>query len=143
VSGTVGLFFGRLGNFINGELYGRPSDVPWAMVFPSDRLQLPRHPSQIYEAVAEGLVLAVILWYVDRRARRGGWYWPGLVSGAFLIGYGILRILVEFTREPDKQLGFIVGAFTMGQLLSVGLVIAGVVMLVVSRRLAFVKATAS
>lgn len=135
LSGTCGLFFGRLGNFINGELYGRPSNVAWSMVFPSDPLHVPRHPSQLYEAVAEGLVLALMLWFLDRRARERGWYWPGLASGAFLIGYAIVRILLEFTRQPDSQLGFILGPFTMGQLLSAALLLAGVTLLIVSRRL--------
>jgi phosphatidylglycerol:prolipoprotein diacylglycerol transferase len=134
VSGIVGLFFGRIGNFINGELYGRPSNVPWAMIFPGDPLHVPRHPSQLYEALAEGVVLALVIWYLDRRAREKGWYWPGLTSGAFLIGYSVVRILLEFTREPDAQLGFVVGPFSMGQLLSVALLLAGVVLLVVSRK---------
>jgi phosphatidylglycerol:prolipoprotein diacylglycerol transferase len=135
VTGTQGLFFGRLGNFINGELYGRPSDVPWAMVFPSDRLHVPRHPSQLYEAIAEGVLLAVVLWMLDRVAHRQGWYWNGLLTGAFLVGYALLRFLIEFTRQPDPQLGLIVlGRFTMGQLLSTLMLVAGIVLLMVSRR---------
>jgi phosphatidylglycerol:prolipoprotein diacylglycerol transferase len=106
------------------------------MIFPSDKLQLPRHPSQLYEAVGEGLLLALALWYLDRRAREGGWHWPGLASGAFLIGYAIVRILLEFTRQPDSQLGLVVGPFSMGQLLSAVLLLAGVIMLASSRRLA-------
>ena len=134
-AGTQGLFFGRLGNFINGELYGRPTNVPWAMVFPDDRLHLPRHPSQLYEAVAEGIVLSLILWTLDRVAHRQGWYWNGLLTGAFLVGYAILRFLVEFTREPDSQLGFILfGVFSMGQLLSILMLLAGVIFLVISRK---------
>lgn len=135
VSGTQGLFFGRLGNFINGELYGRPSDVPWAMVFPEDKLQVPRHPSQLYEALAEGVLLAIVLWTLDRVAHKQGWYWNGLLTGAFLVGYALLRFLLEFTRQPDPQLGLIVlGRFTMGQLLSTLMLVAGVVFLIVSRR---------
>src|SRR5712672_3328131 len=94
--GAPGLFFGRIGNFINGELYGRPSDVPWAMIFPSDPLHVPRHPSQLYEAFAEGIVLSLALWFLDRRAHAQGWYWNGLLTSAFLIGYATLRFLLEF-----------------------------------------------
>lgn len=101
------LFFGRLGNFINGELYGRPSNVPWAMVFPSDPMRLPRHPSQLYEGIAEGIVLGLALWILDRVARRRGWYWDGLLIGAFLVGYALIRFLLEFTRQPDAQLGLV------------------------------------
>lgn len=118
LAGTPGLFFGRLGNFINGELYGRPSNVPWAMIFPGDRLHVPRHPSQLYEAMAEGLVLALIIWWLDRRSRARGWYRPGLLTAAFLVGYAMIRFLLEFTREPDSQLGLIAGPFSMGQVLS-------------------------
>jgi phosphatidylglycerol:prolipoprotein diacylglycerol transferase len=108
-----GLFFGRLANFINGELFGRPSHVPWAMVFPEGG-PLPRHPSQLYEAVLEGpLLWAVVLAVAAFRPSR-----PGRVAAAFLLAYGVFRFLVEFTREPDAQLGFILGPFTMGQALS-------------------------
>lgn len=129
LAGTPGLFFGRLGNFINGELYGRPTNVPWAMVFPSDPLQLPRHPSQLYEAVCEGLLLFVVLWMLERRSIRRNWYHPGLLAGAFLIGYGIIRFALEFTRQPDVQLGLVLGPFSMGQLLSALTVLAGVLIL--------------
>ncbi len=134
VAGTIGLFFGRIGNFINGELYGRPSNVPWAMIFPDDRLHVPRHPSQLYEAFAEGILLALVLWFLDRRAHRKGWYWNGLLTSAFLIGYALLRFLLEFTRQPDAQLGLVVAGFSMGQLLSTIMLLAGVVLLIVSRR---------
>lgn len=123
--GSPGLFFGRIGNFINGELYGRPSNVPWAMIFPSDPLHVPRHPSQLYEAVAEGVLLPLVLLLLDRRAAASGVKRPGLLTGSFLIGYGILRFLLEFTRQPDAQLGFVVGAFSMGQLLSTAMLIVG------------------
>lgn len=123
--GSPGLFFGRIGNFINGELYGRPSSVPWAMIFPSDPLQVPRHPSQLYEAVVEGVLLPLLLWMLDRRATASGVRRPGLLSGSFLIGYGLLRFLLEFTREPDAQLGFVVGSLSMGQLLSTAMLIVG------------------
>ena len=125
-AGTPGLFFGRLGNFINGELYGRPTSVPWAMVFPGDPLRTPRHPSQLYEAVAEGLILFLVLGMLDRWARTHGRYRPGLLAGAFLAGYGAVRILLEFTRQPDVQLGLVLGPFSMGQVLSAGMVVAGV-----------------
>jgi phosphatidylglycerol:prolipoprotein diacylglycerol transferase len=113
-----GLFFGRIGNFINGELYGRASRVAWAMVFPTDPLRIPRHPSQLYEALLEGVLLFLILMAVERRAVRGGWYRYGLIGGTFLAGYGLVRYLVEFTRQPDVQLGFVAGPFSMGQILS-------------------------
>jgi len=132
--GAPGLFFGRIGNFINGELYGRPSNVPWAMIFPTDPLRVPRHPSQLYEALAEGVVLFLVLWLLDRRARARGWYWDGLLTGAFLVGYALLRFLLEFTRQPDAQLGFIVfGKFSMGQLLSTIMLLVGIVVLATSR----------
>ena len=132
--GAPGLFFGRIGNFINGELYGRPSNVPWAMIFPADPLHVPRHPSQLYEALAEGVLLFLVLWLLDRRARARGWYWDGLLTGAFLVGYALLRFLLEFTRQPDPQLGFIVfGKFSMGQLLSTIMLLVGIVVLAASR----------
>ncbi|AWK86697.1 prolipoprotein diacylglyceryl transferase [Azospirillum thermophilum] len=120
----IGLFFGRIANFINGELYGRPApDFAWAMVFPRDPLQLPRHPSQLYEAALEGAVLFVILAVLARmpsvRSR------PGTIGGLFLIGYGLSRIVVEFFREPDPQLGFLFAGATMGQLLSLPMVLIG------------------
>lgn len=123
--GTPGLFFGRLGNFINGELYGRPTNVPWAMIFPDDPLHLPRHPSQLYEAIGEGVLLALGLWLLDRQSHRGHWYRPGLLTGSFLVGYAIVRFLFEFTRQPDVQLGFVLGPFSMGQLLSALMFTAG------------------
>lgn len=134
LAGTPGLFFGRLGNFINGELYGRPSHVPWAMIFPADPLHVPRHPSQLYEAVCEGLVLALVLWLLDRRAHEKGWYRPGLLTGAFLVGYAVFRTLLEFTRMPDAQLGLVLGPFSMGQILSAIMFVVGVVVLVRARR---------
>ena len=132
--GTPGLFFGRLGNFINAELYGRPSTVPWAMVFPSDPLQVSRHPSQLYEALTEGVVLFMLLCALDRRASAGKGTPPGLLTGSFLVGYSVLRFLLEFTRQPDAQLGLVLGPFSMGQLLSTMMLIAGLVMLVIWRR---------
>jgi len=118
------LFLGRLANFVNGELWGRPTDVPWAMVFPNpDAGNVPRHPSQLYEAVLEGLVLFVILnWLV----RRGALKRPGFTVGAFAIGYAFMRSFCELFREPDKQLGFLWNGMTMGMLLCIPLLLAGI-----------------
>ena len=123
---TPGLAFGRIGNFINAELYGRASDVPWAMVFPTDPEQIPRHPSQLYECLGEGVILGSFLWWLEARARRQGWWRPGVGGSAFLIGYGIIRSLVELTRQPDAQIGFLPGGITMGQLLSSIMIISGI-----------------
>jgi phosphatidylglycerol:prolipoprotein diacylglycerol transferase len=118
----IGLFFGRIANFINGELFGRVSDVPWAMVFPHGGPE-PRHPSQLYQAGLEGIALFIVLAVLAHRVevRRR----PGFIGGAFLCGYGIARMIGEVFREPDAHLGFILGPITMGQLLSVPMVIAG------------------
>ena len=122
----IGLFLGRLANFVNGELYGRAADVPWAMVFPRDPEQIPRHPSQLYEAGLEGIVLFLLLYLLVRR----GWLErPGAIGGAFLAGYGLARIIVEFFRQPDAHLGFLLGFTTMGQVLSLPLIIAGVILI--------------
>lgn len=127
----IGLFFGRLANFINAELYGRVTDAPWGMVFPTGG-PLPRHPSQLYEAALEGLALFVILNLLARtdwaKAR------PGVVIGAFLFGYGVFRTAVEFVREPDAHLGFIFAGVTMGQILSFPMIIAGIAFLVYANR---------
>ncbi len=115
----VGIFLGRLGNFINGELFGKPADVPWAMVFPQGGA-VPRHPSQLYEAFFEGLLLFVILWfYKDRKKREGD------VFAVFLILYGAFRTFCEFFRLPDAQLGFVLGPLSMGQVLSLAMVLIG------------------
>lgn len=119
--GPFGLFLGRIANFINGELWGRPADVSWAMVFPSGG-PTPRHPSQLYEAALEGLVLLVILALL---VRAGALKRPGLIIGVFAVGYAVARTVAEFFREPDAQLGFLWGGATMGQLLSVPLFLAG------------------
>ena len=117
----IGLFLGRLANFINGELWGRPSDVPWVMIFPNGGL-LPRHPSQLYEAALEGAALFLVLGLLV----RAGWLKrPGVITGAFALGYGAARIFCEFFREPDIQLGFLWGGLTMGMLLCIPLMIAG------------------
>ncbi len=118
----IGLFFGRIANFINGELFGRPSDVPWAMVFPNGG-PLPRHPSQLYEAGLEGIVLFLVLLALLRFAHARAK--PGLLTGAFITGYGVARIIVENFRQPDVQIGFLPFDTTMGQWLSVPLVALG------------------
>jgi phosphatidylglycerol:prolipoprotein diacylglycerol transferase len=117
----IGLFLGRIANFINGELWGRVTDVSWAVVFPLGG-PLPRHPSQLYEAGLEGLLLGLLLIIA---VRRGALKRPWLVSGLFGTGYGLARIVSEFFREPDPQLGFLVGGATMGMLLSLPLVLLG------------------
>ena len=119
--GPIGLFLGRIANFINSELWGRPTDVPWAMIFPNGG-PLTRHPSQLYEATLEGVVLFAAL---AAAMRMGALKRPGLVIGLFAVGYSIARIVCEFFREPDPQLGFLWGGLTMGMLLSVPLMIAG------------------
>jgi len=122
----IGLFFGRIANFINGELWGRETSVAWAMIFPNDPRQVPRHPSQLYEACLEGIVLFLVLWALQRAGARQR---QGLLTGAFLIGYGLARVTVEFFREPDAQLGYLLGnaslGLTMGQLLSLPLILVG------------------
>lgn len=112
----IGLFFGRLANFVNGELYGRAAsaDLPWAVIFPRGGPE-PRHPSQIYEALLEGLVLFAVLFALARRAEVRAH--PGVLSGVFLAGYALFRFCIEFFREPDVQVGYILGVFTMGQIL--------------------------
>jgi phosphatidylglycerol:prolipoprotein diacylglycerol transferase len=120
--GPIGLFLGRIANFINGELWGRPSDVPWAVVFPGAG-PLPRHPSQLYEAFLEGAVLFSVLAVL---VRLGALRRPGLVIGAFAVCYGAARIGGEFFREPDVQLGFLWGGLTMGMLLSAPMILAGI-----------------
>ena len=119
----IGLFFGRIANFINGELWGRPADVPWAMIFPTGG-PTPRHPSQLYEAGLEGVILFAALWLINRHAPAARK--PGFVTGCFLIGYAIARIIGEFFREPDAFLGFLYGGATMGQLLSLPVLAAGI-----------------
>lgn len=122
----LGLGLGRIGNFIGGELWGRASDVPWAMVFPTDPGQLARHPSQLYQFFLEGLVLFCALWWFSAKPR------PRMsVSGLFLLIYGLARFSVEFAREPDAQLGFIAFDWlTMGQLLSLPMVVMGIFLMV-------------
>ena len=121
----IGLFFGRIGNFINAELWGKVSDVPWAMVFPNGG-PLARHPSMLYEAVLEGLVLFIILWWYSAKPKPAG-----AVSGLFLLGYGTFRFIVEFVRIPDSQYGYLaLDWLTMGQILSLPMIVLGVIVMV-------------
>ncbi|WP_414899321.1 prolipoprotein diacylglyceryl transferase [Rhizobium cremeum] len=118
----IGIFFGRIANFVNGELWGRPSDVAWAMVFPTGG-PFPRHPSQLYEALLEGLLMFVLLQIIGR---AGGFRMRGLVTGCFVSLYAVARIAVEFFREPDPQLGYLAGGWlTMGMLLSLPMLAVG------------------
>src|SRR3954452_23483081 len=121
----IGLFFGRIANFINGELFGRVTDVPWAVVFPAGG-PLPRHPSQLYEALCEGLLLFLVLLIAERGGVRRH---PGMLCGLFLVGYAIARMSGELFRQPDAQLGFLIFGTTMGQLLSVPVLIAGIALI--------------
>ena len=125
----LGLAAGRLGNFINGELWGRASSVPWAMVFPQSGDTFARHPSQLYQMALEGLLLFVVVWWFARKPRP-----LGQVSAVFLMGYGVLRFLVEYTREPDAFLGLLAGGLSMGQLLSLPMIAAGAVIFLWSSR---------
>jgi phosphatidylglycerol:prolipoprotein diacylglycerol transferase len=151
--GSVGIFFGRLGNFINGELYGRFTDVPWGVIFP-DGGPMPRHPSQLYQAFGEGLMVFVLLHFVQKYEQKRGyapdlekamieqskdgkppkkvkiiWKRTGVITSSFLILYGIARIIVEFFREPDAQLGFFAQYFSMGQILCLIMIISGSIMM--------------
>lgn len=128
VTAPIGLGLGRIGNFINGELFGRPSDVPWAMIFPGGG-PLPRHPSQLYEAVMEGAVLFILLWLLRKRRFR-----DGMMVGFFLFFYGTFRFFLESFREPDAQLGFILGPFTMGQMLSMAMILCAVPIAVLTKK---------
>ena len=122
----IGLGLGRLGNFIGAELWGKPTDVSWAMIFPTDPLQLARHPSQLYQFALEGVALFTILWFFSQKSKP-----RYCVSGMFLLFYGIFRILVEFVREPDPQLGYIAfGWLTQGQILSTPMVLLGIALVV-------------
>ena len=125
----IGLFFGRCANFINGELWGAPTDMPWCVVFGGAAGTMPRHPSQLYEALLEGVVLFIILFALSRKtpARPRGTFF-----GTFLLFYGFFRFMVEFIRQPDAQIGYLLGTqwFTMGQALSIPLMVAGIVFLI-------------
>jgi phosphatidylglycerol:prolipoprotein diacylglycerol transferase len=125
----IGLGAGRIGNFINGELWGRPTDLPWGMVFPFVDSQ-PRHPSMLYEALLEGVVLFLVLWVYSSRPRP-----TGAVSGMFLLCYGVFRFAVEFVREPDAHIGYLFMHWvTMGQVLSVPMILFGILLLVLAYR---------
>lgn len=130
-AGPIGLFLGRLANFVNGELFGRPTDVPWGVVFPRGGPE-PRHPSQLYEAALEGLVLFAVLAVLARvpavRAR------PGTLGGIFFMGYASARIAAEFFRQPDPQLGYLWAGATMGQLLSIPMFLFGLALVLYARR---------
>ncbi len=128
VGAPVGIALGRLANFINGELWGRVTEVPWGMVFPGGG-PLPRHPSQLYEAALEGVVLFVVMVWLARRRRA-----DGVVLGWMLTGYGIIRFMLEFVREPDSHLGTVLGPLSMGQLLTVPVLFAGVWLVLRARR---------
>jgi phosphatidylglycerol:prolipoprotein diacylglycerol transferase len=123
----LGIAAGRMGNFINGELWGRPTDLPWGMLF-QNAGNVPRHPSQLYEFALEGLVLFALLWWYSSRPRR-----RGDVSALFLVGYGCLRFLAEFAREPDSFLGFLALGMTMGQWLCVPMILGGIALFAWSR----------
>ena len=135
----IGLGLGRIANFINGELWGRPTDVAWAMVFPHDPAQLPRHPSQLYQAAMEGLLLLALVWtlrlYAPAARSRG------FVTGAFVAGYAVARIVGEFFREPDAHLGFLFAGATMGQLLSLPMLAFGLGLMLYARRRDATRAT--
>ena len=125
VSIPIGLFLVRIGNFLNGELYGRPTDSNWGFIFPTDPFQLPRHPSQLYEGIYEGIIIFGLLLMVQR-------FWTlasGSISGLFLISYGLGRFIIEYFRQPDWHIGFVLGDLTMGQLLCIPMIILGTLIL--------------
>ena len=127
LAAPMGLMLGRIGNFINGELFGRPTNLPWGMIFPSGG-NIPRHPSQIYEALLEGPILFSILWVLRTRVKR-----PGNILAIFLMTYGLFRFIAEFFREPDPQLGFIFQGLTMGQILCLAMISSGVALFIYLR----------
>lgn len=129
IATPIGLGLGRVGNFINGELFGRVTDVPWGMIFPGQTL--PRHPSQLYEAFMEGVLLFLVLWIMGRGRRPLP---RGVLSGSFLVGYGLIRLFLEFFREPDSHIGYMMGIFTRGQLLSLPMALAGIVIIILALR---------
>lgn len=128
IGAPLGLFFGRCANFVNGELWGAPTDLPWGVCFGGAAGSEPRHPSQLYEAMLEGVLLFIVLYALSRKnppLPRGAYF------GVFMLGYGVARFLVEFVRLPDVQIGYLWGGWlTMGQVLSVPLIVAGVVLLI-------------
>jgi phosphatidylglycerol:prolipoprotein diacylglycerol transferase len=120
----LGYTFGRIGNFINGELYGRATTVPWGMYFPLDPTRQLRHPSQLYEAFLEGIVLFGLLWLIRKKTR-----FEGFLLGIYICGYGFVRFIIEFFREPDSQLGFVLGSLSMGQVLCLLMIAFGLAIL--------------
>lgn len=132
IAAPAGLFFGRCANFINGELWGAETDLPWGVVFGGSAGMVPRHPSQLYEALLEGILLLIILYILSRRTPARP---QGTFIGVFMVGYGIIRFCLEFVRQPDIQLGYLWGGWlTMGQVLSVPLIIAGICLIVYAVR---------
>jgi len=125
----LGYTFGRIGNFINGELYGRVTDVPWGMYFPLDPYQQLHHPSQLYEAFFEGIVLFALLWSIRKKK-----CFDGFLFSLYLLGYGTVRFCIEFYREPDPQLGFIMGTLTMGQVLCLIMIAVALVVILIRKR---------
>ncbi|NOX97561.1 MAG: prolipoprotein diacylglyceryl transferase [Nitrospirae bacterium] len=124
----LGYMFGRIGNFINGELYGRVTAVPWGMYFPLDPRHQLRHPTELYEAFFEGIFLFLILWSIRKRK-----YFDGFLFSLYLIGYGLVRFFIEFVRQPDPQLGFVLWSFTMGQILCVLMIFGGILIMLIRR----------
>jgi len=127
----LGYTFGRIGNFINGELFGRATIMPWGMYFPLDPMQKLRHPSQLYEAFFEGIVLFAILWLIREKKR-----FDGYLLGIYICGYGFVRFFIEFFREPDYQLGFVLGFLSMGQVLCLLMILCGTAILIWRKRIA-------
>lgn len=126
----IGLFLGRIGNFINAELYGRPTDSVFGMIFPTDPDKIPRHPSQLYQGLTEGLLLTAFLWWLQSYLLKKNKFRHGITGVSFLIGYGVLRFFMEFTREPDSQLGLLFFDLSMGQLLCIVMASVGAVLMV-------------
>ncbi|MGD0021367.1 MAG: prolipoprotein diacylglyceryl transferase [Smithellaceae bacterium] len=120
----LGYTFGRIGNFINGELFGRVTTMPWGMYFPLDPTHSLRHPSQLYEAIFEGIVLFILLWLIRKKKM-----FDGFLIGIYICGYGFVRFIIEFFREPDSQLGFVLGPLSMGQVLCILMMMAGIAVL--------------
>ncbi len=126
IAGTPGLFFGRIGNFINGELFGRETSGEWGVIFPNGG-PYPRHPSQLYEGLLEGIVLFLLLWFIRKRVKH-----VGVIGSCFLIGYGTFRYVIEFFREPDVQLGYFFGGTTsMGQILCLLMILSGITLMII------------
>ena len=121
----LGYTFGRIGNFINGELFGRVTTVPWGMYFPLDPSHSLRHPSQLYEALFEGIVLFILLWLIRKKKMFDGFF-----IGIYICGYGFVRFFIEFFREPDSQLGFVLGPLSMGQVLCILMMMAGIAIII-------------